>query len=196
MPTIESFFLADADGGGTPSPEEGDVVLSASAGSDLFVEPGTGRREASASVLTRRVDDRAFQFAARVRPDLRATFDAGALLVRCDADHWGKLCLEQATSGAPTAVSVVTRHVSDDANGWVLPGPDAWLRISRNDEAFAFHVSADGRSWDLLRVFSLPAPGAVEVGLVAQAPVGDGCTVKFSDVTYLPESLKDPRSGA
>ena len=194
MPVTESLFLADDGGVGAPSPE-GDVVLSAGPGSDLFVEPGTGRREASASVLTRRVDDRAFQFSARVRPDLRATFDAGALLVRCDADHWGKLCLEQATSGAPTAVSVVTRHVSDDANGWALPGPDAWLRISRHDEAFAFHVSTDGQLWNLLRVFSLPAPSVVEVGLVAQAPVGDGCTVTFSDLKYVPEPLEDPRSG-
>lgn len=194
MPATESLTFVDAGGAVAPSPH-GDVVLSAEPGSDLFVEPGTGRREASASVLTRRVDDRAFQFSARVRPNLSGTFDAGALLVRCDADHWAKLCLEQATSGAPTAVSVVTRRVSDDANGWVLPGPDAWLRISRSGEAFAFHVSTDGLSWNLLRVFSLPAPGAVELGLVAQAPVGDGCTVRFSDFKYVPEPLEDPRSG-
>jgi regulation of enolase protein 1 (concanavalin A-like superfamily) len=195
MSATEPLGLFDARGEETSSADR-DVVLSAGPRCDLFVEPGTGRRKASASVLTRRVDDRAFQFSARVRPDLRATFDAGALLVRCDADHWAKVCLEQATSGVPTAVSVVTRHVSDDANGWVLPGSDAYLRISRKDEVFAFHVSADGKSWDLLRVFSLPAPGAVEVGLLAQAPVGDGCTVTFSDVAYVPEPLEDPRSGA
>lgn len=195
MSTTES--LAFLDGGGVGKrPLDRDFVLSAGPGSDLFVEPGTGRRETSATVLTRRVEDREFQFSARVRPDLQATFDAGALLVRCDADHWAKLCLEQATSGAPTAVSVVTRHVSDDANGWVLPRSDAYLRISRNGEAFAFHVSTDGQAWDLLRVFSLPAPGAVDVGLVVQAPVGNGCTVRFTDVAYVPEPLEDPRSGA
>lgn len=171
------------------------VELTSGPSTDLFVDPRTGHHEASATVLTRTVAERHFQFSARVRPSLRSTFDAGVLLVRCDDVHWAKLCLEQAVNGAPTAVSVVTRGLSDDANGWGLPAADAWLRISRDGDTFAFHVSTDGVAWDLLRIFSLPALVPVEIGLVAQSPTGAGCTVRFSDVALVPNALSDPRSG-
>lgn len=192
----EPLFPADSvNASGVTGACADTVEVSAGPSTDLFVDPGTGHVEASASVRARVVEDRAFQFEAYVQPALRSSFDAGALLVRCDENEWAKLCLEQATSGAPTAVSVVTRGLSDDANGWVLPGPRAWLRISRDGETFAFHISTDGSTWDLLRIFSLPAPGPVEIGLVAQSPTGDGCTVSFSALAYVPEALKDPRGG-
>lgn len=191
----DAFFSPATAGRGIAAVDRGDrLELSAASSSDYFVDPASGHEEASATVLARTVDDRAFQLSVRVRPALRATFDAGALMVRCDPDHWAKVCLEQAVSGAPTAVSVVTRGRSDDANGWVLPGPDARLRISRDGEVFAFHVSTDGMTWDLLRIFSLPAPGPVEVALVAQSPMGEGCTVTFSDTVFVPRALADPRS--
>ncbi|MFW2512816.1 DUF1349 domain-containing protein [Demequina sp. SO4-13] len=172
------------------------VEMTSGAATDLFTDPGNGHAEASAAVLTRAVNGPSFQFSARVQPGLRSTFDAGALLVRTDDSHWAKLCLEQAVDGAPTAVSVVTRHLSDDANGWSLPGADAWMRISRDGETFAFHVSTDGAVWKLLRIFSLPAHGSVEIGVVAQSPMGEGCSVEFTELTLHPHALSDPRSGA
>lgn len=170
------------------------MTLVAGPSTDLFFDPRTGHREDSAAIEVRVVEDEAFQLSARVLPELLATFDAGVLLVRVDGDHWAKLCLEQATSGLPTAVSVVTRRLSDDANGWVLPAADAWLRISRDRETFCFHVSTDGQLWDLVRVFHLPAPGPVELGFLAQSPTGAGFTVAYSEIRYVPEALSDPRS--
>ena len=175
--------------------DDGRIELPSAPRSDLFFDPKSGHREASATELVGRVEEQEFQLSARVTPELATTFDAGVLVVRVDEDHWGKLCLEQSPAGAPTAVSVVTRGTSDDANGWVLPGPDAWLRISREGEVFAFHVSNDGVTWDLLRIFHLPAPGAVDVALVAQSPTGEGCAVSFSDVSFVQSALADPRSG-
>ncbi|MFW7414710.1 DUF1349 domain-containing protein [Demequina sp. SO4-18] len=171
------------------------VEITSGAMTDLFTDPGSGHAEASAAVVTRVVNEPSFQFSARVHAGLRSTFDAGALLVRADESHWAKLCLEQSVDGAPTAVSVVTRGLSDDANGWTLPGADAWMRISRDAETFAFHVSTDKASWELLRIFSLPTHGPVEIGVVAQSPMGEGCHVRFSDLTLHPHGLTDPRSG-
>lgn len=190
-----TFFPID-EVPGAELADDGAVVLTSGPGTDLFVDPSGDSRLDTATVLTRTVEDPAFQFSARVRPGLEATFDGGVLFVRADADHWAKLCLERSTAGEPTAVSVVTRVLSDDANGWVLPGPDAWLRISRDARTFALHVSVDGTEWDLVRYFSLPAPGSVEVGLLSQSPTGEGCRVVFSDLRYVPEALEDPRSNA
>ena len=175
---------------------DGAIELTAGPVSDLFFEPGTGRMETSAAIVGTVVDDLQFQFSARVSADLRATFDGGVLLVRPDSSHWGKICLEQDPKGVPTAVSVVTREVSDDANGWPLGGTEAWLRISRDYETFAFHVSANGVTWDLLRLFSLPASGPVEVGLLSQSPTGQGCVSRFSDIAYTPTALADNRDGS
>lgn len=175
--------------------KDGGVVVAAGPRTDLFVDPGSEVSVTSAPAVVAVVPDAGFQFSARVRASLASTFDAGVLLLRTSPDHWAKLCLEQAISGAPTAVSVVTRGVSDDANGWRLASGEAWLRISRDGAAFSFHVSEDGERWELVRLFSLPAPGAIEVGLLAQSPTGEGCIVHFSEIRYVARPLGDPRSG-
>jgi len=75
-------------------------------------------------------------------------------------------------------VSVVTRGVSDDANSWVVDGRTVWLRVSRIDHAFAYHASLDGKTWRMIRFFTIdgtPTSGAI--GFEAQSPTGDGCVV-------------------
>lgn len=171
------------------------IELDAHNATDIYVDPVTREVKDTATVLSTVTEENRFQLSARVRPQLLATFDAGALFLRTDATHWAKLCLEKPVAGGPTAVSVVTRGTSDDANGWELTEPDARMRLSRDGEAFAFHVSTDGERWDLLRVFTIPAPGPVEIGLIAQSPMGDGCTVSFSELAFKPGVFSDPRSG-
>ena len=85
-----------------------------------------------------------WQLSARVTVDFRATFDAGVLLLWLDEKHWAKLCFEYNPLGQATAVSVVNRGVSDDANGPVIPGNTLWMRISRVDNVTCFHTSLDG----------------------------------------------------
>jgi len=138
-----------------------------------------------------------FQLSARVTVGFGATYDAGVLLLWIDERHWGKLCFEFSPAREPMIVSVVTRGVSDDANAFVVPGSAAWLRLSRIDHAYAFHASADGRQWRMIRFFRVSeAPATVKVGLEAQSPTGDGCTVTFEDVRFVAERLGDLRDGS
>jgi hypothetical protein len=60
--------------------------------------------------------------------------------------------------------------------------------------AYAFHHSADGRRWDLVRYFSL-ADEDGEVGFLAQSPTGEGCLARFEDIVFEPRMLTDLRSG-
>jgi regulation of enolase protein 1 (concanavalin A-like superfamily) len=94
-------------------------------------------------------------------------------------------------------VSVVTRGTSDDANGFVVAGGFAWLRISRVGSVFAFHASVDGTFWSFVRAFSLGGGGATaRVGFEGQSPVGEGTVARFDDLRFSRRTLVDLRDGS
>ena len=159
---------------------------------DWFVHPGTGEVVSNAPAELEPVEGD-FVLSAHVRADLRATFDAGALVVWRDERHWAKLAMERNPAGEATVVSVVTRGESDDCNSWPLPEASVWLRIARIGEQFAFHASHDGERWELVRHFRLD--GRVQAGLEAQSPLGEGCVAVFSEVLRAARTLADIRSG-
>jgi regulation of enolase protein 1 (concanavalin A-like superfamily) len=118
------------------------------------------------------------------------------LVVWVDQLHFAKLCYEQSHRGEATVVSVVTRGVSDDANGWTDPGPSLWLRVSHlRSGAYAFHACGEDRDWDLVRYFDLDNDRPARFGLAAQSPTGSGCTVDFAEVALTPADLPDIRDG-
>ncbi len=132
---------------------------------------------------------------AHVRPTFTTHYDAGAIMVRRDAKHWAKLCFESTDLGTTAAVSVVTNGVSDDANGADLAVPDLWLQIIRAGDVFALHYALDGRSWRMVRLFRLSLPFSVQVGLVAQCPVGPGTMVDFLGFHIEQRLVKNLRAG-
>jgi uncharacterized protein len=174
---------------------DGSLRIAAGPGTDLFVDPAGEAAELGAPRLVGPVEGD-FQLSARVRADLRSTFDAGALVLHCADDTWVKLALERSPDGEAMVVSVVTRGLSDDANGRVVTADAIWLRVSRIDEACALHASDDGARWALVRHFALPAPDGLAAGFLAQSPTGGGCTATFDDVRFTAERLADLRDGS
>ncbi|GAA0934400.1 DUF1349 domain-containing protein [Virgisporangium ochraceum] len=171
-------------------------TFSASARTDWFIDPATGEATASAPLRLVPVTGD-FQLRAHVRVPLAATYDAGTLFVHGGPSTWAKLALERSPEGTDMIVTVVTRGVSDDANGVVVPTPgETWLRISRTGEVYAFHFSADGDRWSLVRLFTLGPVDGHEVGVGVQSPTGDGLTATFSGVSLVHETLADPRDGS
>ena len=178
------------------------LVAQAEGHTDLYVNPGGSGSADAASLLnaatlvgTPPAGD--FSLSARVGVDFRSQFDAGVLLLWIDETHWAKFCFEFSPQSEPMVVSVVTRGVSDDANAFVVPDRSVWLRVSRVDGVYAYHASTDGRTWQLIRVFSLgEALAEHRVGFEAQSPTGDGCTVTFDEIRFVPERLADPRNGS
>lgn len=169
------------------------LVITAGPRTDLFSDPGEPNRYANAPALVGRLDGD-FTLSARIRVDLRSTFDAGVLLLYADDERWAKLCLELSPQGVPTIVSVVTRGgVSDDCNSLPMTGDDVRLRVSRVGPAFAFHAAAGAGPWSLIRYFALD--GDPEAGFLAQSPTGPGATVRFEDIRHTPTRLSDLRNG-
>ncbi len=172
---------------------ETELMVAAGARTDWFVDPGTGTVKADApALLAAEAGD--YVFSARVTADLVALFDAGALVLWHDERTWAKLALELSPQNAPMVVSVVTRGTSDDCNSIVVDGSSLWLRIARIGAAHAFHASADGRRWDLVRHFGLGEP-RLELGFEAQSPTGAGCRALFSEIRFEARTLADLRSG-
>ncbi len=178
------------------------VVATAPGHTDLYVSPGGADATDAESMLNAATllgtpPDGDFQFCAHVAVDFRNQFDAGVLLVWIDEQHWAKFCFEFSPAGEPMVVSVVTREVSDDANAFVVPERSVWFRVSRIDRVYAFHASIDNATWTLVRVFSLgDAVADHRLGLEAQSPTGDGCTVTFDHLSFSPQRLADLRDGS
>ena len=172
--------------------------LTATAGprTDLFVDPAGSAAKLTAPRLLATPPAGDFTFSARVSVEFAADFDAGVLLLHAKDDAWAKLCFEYSPQGEAMVVSVVTRGHSDDANAFVVDGPQVWLRIARRGDAYAFHASEDGQLWRFVRHFALPSGTPARIGFVAQSPVGEGCAVTFEEIRYAAEHLDDLRDGA
>jgi uncharacterized protein len=204
-------FTLEPDGSPACDVRESDgaIVATAAAKTDMFVDPGAapGASVPDAGRLLGTPPPGDFRFSARVSVDFRSVFDAGVLLVYAGDRRWAKLCYEYAPQQAPTAVSVVTRGYSDDCNSFETDGSPLWLRITRSGPAWAFHASRDGAYWRMLRYFSLgdaaagaspvtpPDTHAVRIGLMPQSPAGDGCTVSFDEIAFVPGAPANLRDG-
>jgi uncharacterized protein len=182
--------------------QAGAVVANAPAHTDLYINPGgqgSGDAESmmNAATLLGTPPLGDFQFSARVAVDFAAQFDAGVLLLWIDERHWAKFCFEFSPAAEPMVVSVVTRDLSDDANGFVVADRFVWLRMSRVDHVYAFHASTDGQAWRLIRVFTLADQlDGHMIGFEAQSPTGNGCKITFDRISFNPERLEDLRNGS
>ncbi|MFD7985833.1 DUF1349 domain-containing protein [Kitasatospora indigofera] len=168
---------------------DGVLTVRADARTDIFTNPMSGEVKRNAAMALVGPPEGDWQFSARVRVGFKAPWDAGALFVRSDEEHWAKLNFEQSPGGVPSVFSVVTRGRSDDAVAGAVAGEALWLRISRIDEAFAFHVSDDGSAWRLVRQFALAGRDGIQVGVEVQSPIGEGCQVEFDDIRLTPTRL-------
>ncbi|MEO1055756.1 MAG: DUF1349 domain-containing protein [Actinomycetota bacterium] len=172
------------------------LTMRAGPNSDWFNDPDSGTRLSSAPVFCAAVTEDC-QLSANVAVAFASAFDAGVLFVHQTDDDYAKLCFEQAPGGEHMVVSVVTRGVSDDANGPRIDGDTVRLRVSRFRDVIAFHWSTDATTWNLLRYFQLRDPSAQTVlGFLAQSPTGQGCTATFSDISYTSATPADIRDGS
>ena len=85
-----------------------------------------------------------FVLRVKVSHDFKQTYDSCSIMVFKDMTHWAKACFELTDFGTRAMVSVVTKGVSDDANGPNVDADAVWLQMCRKGDAFAFHYALDG----------------------------------------------------
>lgn len=175
----------------------GALTLTSGPSSDLFIDPaGEEGARPDAGRLTGLPGDRDFTLSARVSVQFRSPSDAGVLLLYLSERRWAKLCYELSPQGRPTAVTVVTRGMSDDSNSFETGGAPLWLRITRAGRAWAFHASEDGGWWRLVRYFTLGEASGARIGFMSQSPRGEGCTAVFDNIVYKPGAPANLRDGS
>ncbi len=171
----------------------GQLTIRASARTDWFIDPQGTVNVGNAPVLLFPVSSPCM-LSAQVSADHVATYDAGVLMVYESPRAWAKFCLELSPQGLPTIVSVVTKGISDDCNAFAVNGP-VYMRVAKLEQAYAFHLSQDGHTWNLIRYFKLEDSPDAQLGFEAQSPTGAGCTASFRDIRFEARLLKELRSG-
>lgn len=136
-----------------------------------------------------------FVLKVKVSHDFIDTYDSASVMVMKDLNCWAKCCYELTDFGTHAVVSVVTKGDSDDANGCDLEGKSAWLQVCRVGSNFAFHYSTDGEHFYMMRYFSLPVENVVKVGLLAQAPTGNGGVRVYEDLSIEKKTVRNIRAG-
>ena len=137
-----------------------------------------------------------FVLRAKVSLDFQAVFDSACIMVMKDQRTWAKACFEQTDFDTHAVVSVVTNGgSSDDANGCNIDNSEVWLQMARVGQQFGLHYSLDGTHYYMMRTFRLPVEETVKVGLLAQAPTGDGGERCFAHVTIEKRTVKNLRKG-
>ena len=137
-----------------------------------------------------------FFLQVKVSHAFKDIYDSASVMVMVDMQNWAKACFEKTDFGTHAAVSVVTkRGESDDANGCNLEGNTAWLKVWRVNHTFSFHYSTDGKQFYMMRFFSLPVDQKVKVGLLAQAPTGNGGVRVYEDLMLENKTVKNIRYG-
>ncbi len=137
-----------------------------------------------------------FVLRVKVSHDFKDTYDSSSVMIMKDMQNWAKACFEMTDFGTHAAVSVVAQNGrSDDANGCNIEGNTAWLQICRCGQSFAFHYSVDGKAFYMMRFFYFPADETVKVGLLAQAPMGNGGLRTYEELTIEHKTVKNIRMG-
>jgi regulation of enolase protein 1 (concanavalin A-like superfamily) len=173
---------------------EQSLTITSGKETDWFTSPGGDPAKANSPRLVFPVLGD-FLLSARIEVNFKSTFDAGVLLVFVDEDRWAKLCFEYSPQAKPTIVTVVTRELSDDCNSISVDNNQIYLRVARIGEAFAFHSSTDGKTWDMIRYFSLGPASEVFWGFSSQSPTGERCTASFSNIRFEARTLENLRNG-
>lgn len=166
------------------------LVIAATKGSDLFVNPdGSEIADKTPRALFAPAGD--FIFSAKVRAGFQREFDGGALIVYVDKTHWAKLLFEFGKNGKAGVSSTVARSVGDDAHHGAVQGNTMHLKIARRKDMFVFYTSPDGARWDMVRTFGMAPSARLKVGFSSQSPVGERFSAQFSDIRFRAAAFKD-----
>ena len=175
--------------------EDDRFFIKSTPNSDFFCNPIDGKISSNASFLYKEIKGD-FVINVRVKPVFKDTYDACAVFVYADENHWLKTAFEYTDLGTPSIVTVATNIYSDDANGVDIKEEAVFLQIIRKGDIFACHYSTDGKVYKMARILKLVVPDTIRAGVVAQSPTGAGNFMEFNSLNItqtLPEDIRNSK---
>lgn len=179
----------------TFSVENGILTIQATKGTDYFINPENKEKTATAPFLYKEVTGD-FIATAHVKPDFSSMWNAASLMLHIDDDHWIKFAFENSDATGKSIVTVVTKEVSDDANGIVLEEQDdMWLRLIKKGNIYSMLWSKDGMNYKMARLTTLPRHEVVKIGIEGQSPVGESANHQIDYFAIDHTTVTDLRKG-
>ncbi len=179
----------------TFSIDDNSLTVIVEKGTDFFNNPEDGSITSTAPFFYKEVSGD-FVAKALVRPDFSSIWNAVALMVYIDDNHWIKFAYENSDATGQSIVTVVTKNVSDDANGVVLAREDqVWLKLIRKDNVYSMHWSLDDVIYKMARLSAMPSTDSVKIGIEAQCPVGESATHQIHFFGLEKTTVSDLRKG-
>jgi regulation of enolase protein 1 (concanavalin A-like superfamily) len=124
----------------------------------------------------------AFTAQLRIRGQYEKLYDQAGIMVRVDERHWVKAGIEL-SDGRAMLSSVLTDGKSDWATGpYDHDAKDFWMRATVAKGVLRLQVSADGKTWPLVRLAPFPVAASYQVGPMACTPERSGLAIRFSDL--------------
>ncbi|MDQ1159149.1 regulation of enolase protein 1 (concanavalin A-like superfamily) [Sphingomonas sp. SORGH_AS 950] len=168
----------------------GDLTLVTDQGTDFWRETHYGFTRDSGHFLGFTAPD-AFTAQLRIRGRYDKLYDQAGIMVRVDERRWVKAGIEL-SDGRAMLSSVLTDGRSDWATGpYTGDAADFWMRATVARGVLRLQVSADGRTWPLVRLAPFPVATAYQVGPMACTPERSGLSVRFSDLRITAPLGKD-----
>ena len=188
--------LGRRDGGWVNEPRRwsvdaaGDLSVFTDKGSDFWRETHYGFTRDSGHFLGFETPS-AFTAQLRVRGNYEKLYDQAGIMVRVDERRWVKAGIEL-SDGRAMLSSVLTDGRSDWATGpYEHDAKDFWMRATVAKGVLRLQVSADGKTWPLVRLAPFPVAASYQVGPMACTPERDGLHIHFSDLSITPPLGKD-----
>lgn len=164
-------------------------------GTDFFNSPEDKTITSTAPLLFKQIEGD-FVATALLKPDFSSMWNAVAVMVHIDNANWIKFAFENSDATGRSIVSVVTREVSDDANGAILNDQDqVWLKVIRKEQVYSMLWSLDGKVYKMARISSLPVVDTVKIGIEFQCPVGESATHEVTFFGIEKMTVNDLRKG-
>ncbi|MET3709588.1 regulation of enolase protein 1 (concanavalin A-like superfamily) [Sphingomonas trueperi] len=157
-----------------------DLTLVTDRGTDFWRETHYGFTRDSGHFLGFPTGD-AFTAQLRIRGRYEKLYDQAGIMVRVDERRWVKAGIEL-SDGRAMLSSVLTDGRSDWSTGpYAGNAADFWMRATVDKGVLRLQVSADGKTWPLVRLASFPVASSYQVGPMACTPEREGLEVRFSD---------------
>lgn len=172
------------------------VEINSGPKTDFFNEHTGKQKYSNAPMLLSVVNNNEpFTFIAKVSPELKETYDAGAVYIYESDDNWLKFAFELDENRHSRMVTVRTKGTSDDNNHDVINEKYAYMKISSNTESIGFYYSTDSIKWQLARVFKNDFSNSTYIGISSQSPLGNETKTTFENISFVKESINDFRKG-
>ena len=169
------------------------IIIKAGPGTDYFNDPSASTVNANAPFLYKEISGD-FVATALLKPDFSDMWNAMSLMMYINNKNWIKFAFENSDATGKSIVTVVTRDVSDDANGVILNDVDlVWLKLARKNDSYSMHWSLDGMDYKMARLSAMPHSDTVKIGIEAQCPVGEKASHKVLFFSLKGETIDDLR---